>query len=127
MSARGLILAAALGLAACGPDLPDRVGALAPCETIDLARFEAGQGGRINAGLGPEGWRAQGSGHAQKRCWPRVGGGARGERRCVQQNDLYVRLEDGAGVRYAFVPRGATYLLYDRDGAAICEIVNAER
>lgn len=114
-------------LSACTPVAVVNNGVVSPCAEIDAAAYEAGKArtsyfeGRLDAA----GRSAIGAGSSQRRCFPRSGGMTPGlvDRHCVQRNDLFVRLQDDAGVRHFQVPAMVTHKLYGRDGAAICEIV----
>lgn len=126
MRLAALLVAGAL--AACTPVPLVNNGVASRCAEIDAAAYEAGKArashfeGRVNA---DGGWSATGAGASKRRCFPRAGGMTPGlvDRHCIQRNALFVRLEDGAGVRYYAVPARVTHKLYGRDGAAICEIV----
>ncbi len=115
-------------LAACDPVAIVNNGVVSPCPAIHAAAYEAGQAraSHVRGTVDVEGnWYTIRGGHSRRRCFPTSGGMTPGltDRHCIQRNDLFVRLEDGAGVRYFEVPAMTTYKLYGRDGAAICEIV----
>lgn len=113
----------ALGaVAACEPVAIVNDGVLSPCATIDSAAFETGRasGSHFKGTIDAEGnWYSISGRDSGLRCLPTSGA----DRHCVQSNDLFVELTDGAGTRHYEVPAMNTYKLYARDGAAICEIV----
>lgn len=126
---RAAITAAALSALASCTDLPDRVGALAPCVQIDAVAFEAAlaDGGayrRIDLTNG--GYRANGARHNMKRCWPRIQGLNSPERRCVQRNELVVEMRTDEAVTYFRIPPRTTHLIYGEAGRAMCQVVMQE-
>jgi hypothetical protein len=121
-------LLALTAVAACDPvPLVNNTFATA-CDEIDAAAYAAGKArashfeGRVDAAAG---WLSTAGGASRRRCFPTSGGLTTGltDRHCIQRNELFVRLEDGDGVRHYAVPAMATHKLYARDGRAICEIV----
>ena len=119
----------ALGaVAACDPVAIVNDGVVSPCAAIDTAAYEAGRARASHAEgtIDSEGnWYTVAGGASRRRCFPTSGGMTPGltDRHCVQRNDLFVQLTDGAGVRHYEVPAMTTYKLYARDGVAICETV----
>jgi len=126
-----LSLAALVALAGCGGyQLPDRAGALVDaCARIDEAGFAAAResGDAWNAfDLRGGGFAAEGAGHSQKRCWPRVQGMNSPDRRCVQTNDLVVEMRTDDATAYFRIPARTTYALYGEGGIAQCRIVQED-
>ena len=119
----------ALGaVAACDPVAVVNDGVVSPCVSIDAAAYEAGRAraSHFNGTIDASGsWNSTAAGASRRRCFPTSGGMTPGltDRHCIQRNDLFVQLTDGAGVRHYEVPAMTTYKLYARDGVAICEIV----
>lgn len=128
MNARFIPMIAIAGLAACNnaPVLDGVVHACAgaPASEYDLRPADAAF---VEARIDAEGWSYSDGGQRGRSCVPATGGATVGleDRRCVQRNELFVRLDDSAGARYFRVPAGKTFAIYARDGAAVCEIVEA--
>jgi len=119
-------VAASFALAAC-TELPDRVGPLAECVTIDQAAYEARDGASWRSvDLTGGGYRGRASGQNMQRCWPRVDGMNSTERRCVQRNDLVVEMRTDTATTYYRIPARTTYMLYGEAGEARCRIVMKE-
>jgi hypothetical protein len=124
-----VITAAALAALVSCTDLPDRVGALAPCVQIDAAAFEGALADgaayrRIDLTNG--GYRANGARHSLKRCWPRIQGLNSAERRCVQRNELVVEMRTDEAVTHFRIPPRTTHLTYGEAGRAVCQVVMQE-
>lgn len=128
MNARWFPMMAIAGLAACHntPVLDGRVRA---CESVPASEYDlrGADAAYAEARIDAEGWSMNEGGQRGRTCVPETGGATIGleDRRCVQRNALYVRLDDSSGARYFRVPAGKTYAIYARDGAAVCDIVEA--
>ncbi|MGE0044810.1 MAG: hypothetical protein AB7J28_08770 [Hyphomonadaceae bacterium] len=122
------LAAALLALAAAScTELPDQGGVEIPCTEISAEEYAQGRASGAWREIDVRnGFDGEGALHDRRRCWPRgiaAAGSMRENRRCVQRNDLVVRLTDPAGVAHYRIPVGETYMLYGSEGRAICSVI----